>query len=117
VKLMTRMKIICLMILLNNLGKCNEEAGVVQGISTEDGPLKCGDESEWMDALDGGAVWDIFRREDVPKLQEYLNKHFKEFRHIHCSPLPKVIVYCMKNPALLYAFSLWLHFTKWYFFK
>ncbi|KAL9356700.1 hypothetical protein Peur_049953 [Populus x canadensis] len=72
-------------------GKCNEEAGVVQGISTEDGPLKCGDESEWMDALDGGAVWDIFRREDVPKLQEYLNKHFKEFRHIHCSPLPKVV--------------------------
>lgn len=38
---------------------------------------------------DGGAAWDIFRRQEVLKLQEYLNKHFREFRlrHIDCCPI------------------------------
>ncbi|CAH1427083.1 unnamed protein product [Lactuca virosa] len=44
-----------------------------------------------FDLGDGGALWDIFRREDTPKLQEYLKKHFKEFRHVFCRPVEQVI--------------------------
>ncbi|KAL2996405.1 hypothetical protein AAZX31_10G269800 [Glycine max] len=78
--------------------------GNAVAIANEDG-LSCGSklkevdkvklkqESDMLSAGDGseGALWDIFRRQDVPKLQEYLRKHFREFRHIHCCPLKQVI--------------------------
>lgn len=33
-----------------------------------------------------GAQWDVFRRQDVPRLSEYLRKHSDEFIHKHVSP-------------------------------
>ncbi|EOY14242.1 Transcription factor jumonji domain-containing protein, putative isoform 3 [Theobroma cacao] len=44
-----------------------------------------------MEASGGGAVWDIFRRQDVPKLEEYLRKHHREFRHVYGSPVDQVV--------------------------
>ncbi|KAG2564333.1 hypothetical protein PVAP13_7NG095700 [Panicum virgatum] len=40
----------------------------------------------------GGALWDIFRREDADKLQDYLKKHTLEFRNLHCNPVKQMQV-------------------------
>ncbi|XP_012699751.1 lysine-specific demethylase JMJ25, partial [Setaria italica] len=47
-------------------------------------PFAEGNQSE------GGALWDIFRREDVSKLHDYLMKHAKEFRHCNYEPVVQV---------------------------
>ncbi|CAK9146555.1 unnamed protein product [Ilex paraguariensis] len=41
--------------------------------------------------IHGGAVWDIFRRQDVPKLIEYLQRHWKRFRHVNNVPVNSVV--------------------------
>ncbi|KAK1369392.1 hypothetical protein POM88_035484 [Heracleum sosnowskyi] len=46
---------------------------------------------EGMEHPEGGALWDIFRRQDTPKLEEYIRKYYREFRHIYCRPLDLVV--------------------------
>ena len=40
--------------------------------------------------MEGGTLWDIFRRRDVPNLIKYLNHHLAEFKHADCSAVDHV---------------------------
>nr|KJB79845.1 hypothetical protein B456_013G069100 [Gossypium raimondii] len=67
------------------------------GYSTQNGTS-----SARVSKLEDSAVEDVqgggfFLREDVPKLRDYLNKHFREFRHINCSPVPRVKMHSYFN--------------------
>ncbi|OVA08215.1 zinc finger protein [Macleaya cordata] len=66
----------------------NVEESKEPDLNTVKDPLQTNDTSK---IASGGAVWDIFRRQDVPKLIEYLQKHSKEFRHINNFPVGSVI--------------------------
>ena len=48
------------------------------------------DEDLAYDTMEGGALWDIFRRRDVPNLIKYLNNHLAEFKHADCSAVDQV---------------------------
>ncbi|KAI3724419.1 hypothetical protein L2E82_36194 [Cichorium intybus] len=47
--------------------------------------------TDGSDMEEGGTLWDVFRMEDTSKLEEYLKKHFKDFRDVFCRPLQPAI--------------------------
>jgi hypothetical protein len=49
--------------------------------------------SRSMDDSNGGAIWDVFRRKDLPKLHEYLQKYYHESQHVPQQALPSVRTY------------------------
>uniref|UniRef100_A0A7N0UJJ8 Lysine-specific demethylase JMJ25 n=1 Tax=Kalanchoe fedtschenkoi TaxID=63787 RepID=A0A7N0UJJ8_KALFE len=50
-----------------------------------------GDAAEESPSVSGGAEWDIFRREDVPVLVDYLKKHSSESSQINAGAGPPVL--------------------------
>lgn len=55
---------------------------------------KHGDQHEALDnPMEAGALWDIFQRREVPKLEEYLRNCSAEFTHYNCLSEGQVVLY------------------------
>ncbi|XP_031500106.1 lysine-specific demethylase JMJ26-like isoform X2 [Nymphaea colorata] len=68
--------------------KKSEEAELFpKDLSEEDST----DSRERLTSDSCGALWDVFRREDVPRLMDYLRKYSHKFRHTYCSPVEHVV--------------------------
>ncbi|GMI85165.1 hypothetical protein HRI_002185800 [Hibiscus trionum] len=68
------------------IGACSNEACQEDALG---GDSRCVYDAN--EASGGGALWDVFRRQDVPRLEEYLRRHHREFRHVYCSPVDQVV--------------------------
>ncbi|KAF3432815.1 hypothetical protein FNV43_RR23917 [Rhamnella rubrinervis] len=64
---------------------------IIEPVEPDSASTTCPQRHDNLEVVCGGAVWDIFRREDVPKLIEYLLKHKKEFRHINNLPVNSIV--------------------------
>eukprot|EP00268_Persea_americana_P031660 TRINITY_DN3088_c0_g1_i4.p1 TRINITY_DN3088_c0_g1~~TRINITY_DN3088_c0_g1_i4.p1 ORF type:complete len:850 (+),score=160.46 TRINITY_DN3088_c0_g1_i4:453-3002(+) len=66
---------------------CNGKE-ITSGEESKDGTCQLEKESEDVlpEKAHAGALWDVFRRQDVPKLNEYVKVHWNEFKNGLCLP-------------------------------
>ncbi|CAJ2674769.1 unnamed protein product [Trifolium pratense] len=77
--------------LVNGLDSSDESSSDIETDKIESVENDISGNDVHLETQYGSALWDIFRRQDVPKLTEYLNKHFREFRHVTSLPVSYVI--------------------------